>query len=47
MALGLEEEAKQFHRALRQLGTAESDCGIGETAFQFWDRAIGVSNRSS
>ncbi len=38
--LGLEKEALQFHQALVELVRNEKDCGIGETAQQFWLEAV-------
>lgn len=39
-ALGLENEALQFHQILVKLVQNEKDCGIGTTAQQFWAEAI-------
>lgn len=39
-ALGLEEEASRFHRALAELVQHEKDCGIGERAQRFWGEAV-------
>jgi len=38
--LGLDNEALQFHNTLVELVQNEKDCGIGETAQQFWSDAV-------
>ena len=38
--LGLAGEAGAFHASLTRLRLEEADCGIGETAFRHWTRAM-------
>ncbi|MCP4088397.1 MAG: hypothetical protein GY746_01185 [Gammaproteobacteria bacterium] len=38
--LGLKNDAKEFYMALTRLRATEQDCGIGDTAFDFWAEGI-------
>ncbi len=39
-ALGLKNDAKEFYEALTRLRASEQDCGIGDTALNFWAESI-------
>ncbi len=38
--LGLKNDANEFYVALTKLRTSEQDCGIDDTAFDFWAKGI-------
>lgn len=39
--LGLRHEAQAFLACLTELSESEPDCGVGETAYRYWNEAIG------
>ncbi|MGH6625251.1 MAG: opioid growth factor receptor-related protein [Burkholderiaceae bacterium] len=39
-ALGLRSEAKAFLTCLEALRFSEADCGVGETAYEYWRSAV-------